>query len=121
MSLDQYQRIQDTVANPRDHEYRAFSKVTAKLLAAIEEGQGDLKLLNNAVDENRRLWLALSQDCSSTDNLLPLETRATIINLSRWVGQYSREVLRTGETPEPLIEVNRIMMDGLAGRAPEVV
>jgi len=91
--------------------------VTASLLAAVETKNEDLRGLNNAIDENRRLWLTLAQDCSSEENLLPVETRATIINLSRWVSKYSREVLRKGESADPLIDINRIMMDGLAGRA----
>lgn len=118
MSLDQYQQTQTTVERPREMEYRAFSKVTARLIEAAQKSDDERAFINNAVHENRQFWLALAQDCASDKNLLPLETRATIVHLSRWISQYSREILRRGDSIEPLIDVNRIMMDGLAGRAP---
>lgn len=116
MSLDKYQQTQSTVSTPRDTEYRAFSKITSQLLQVEQTGRQDLQKLANAVHENRQLWGALASDCANESNLLPDETRATIIRLSRWVTMYSRDVVRKGESAEPLIEVNRIMMDGLAGR-----
>lgn len=116
MSLDQYRKTQTALASPRDTEYRAFSKITAQLIAAEAKGRDDLKMLVAAIHENRRLWGALASDCASERNLLPEDTRGTIINLSRWVNRYSSEVMRKGESTTPLIEVNRIMMDGLAGR-----
>ncbi len=116
MSLDQYQKTQSAVASPRDTEYRAFSTITAALISAAQVGRDDLKQFMAAIHENRRLWGALANDCASDRNLLPDETRAIIINLSRWVNSYSSDVMRKGESPEPLIEINRIMMDGLAGR-----
>ncbi|HBK91142.1 MAG TPA: flagellar biosynthesis regulator FlhF, partial [Parvularcula sp.] len=45
-------------------------------------------------------------------------TRALIISLARWVSLYSSDVMRKKESVEPLIDVNRIIMDGLAGKRP---
>ncbi len=117
MSHSHYIDAQTKVGTPRDVEYLAFTKITAKLIAVHEQGREDLKTLVDAIHDNRQLWGALASDCASEKNLLPEETRATIINLSRWVNAYSSEVMRAGKSAEPLIEVNRIMMDGLAGRA----
>lgn len=115
MSHNAYAKTQN--ANPRDVEYRAFAKATRALMEAAEAGAEDLRVLAEAVHLNRSLWGALAQDCASDQNLLPRETRASIIALSRWVSTYSSDVVRKRESVTPLIDVNRIMMDGLAGKA----
>jgi flagellar protein FlaF len=42
--------------------------------------------------------------------------RASIISLSLWVGRHSSAVMRKEEDFEPLIDINRTIMQGLAGR-----
>lgn len=117
MSHEAYAAAQKSNANPRDAEYRAFARATRALIEAGGESGEDLKALIAALHLNRTLWGALAQDCASADNLLPEETRARIIGLSRWVASYSSDVMRKGATVEPLIDINRIMMDGLAGKS----
>jgi flagellar biosynthesis activator protein FlaF len=39
-----------------------------------------------------------------------------LISLALWVARYSGEVLRAGADIEPLIDINRTMMEGLAAR-----
>lgn len=118
MSHEAYRKAQDTTAHPRDSEYRAFSDATRRLLAAKEEGRSDLKQLIEAVHLNRTLWGTLAADCADPSNQLPSETRALIISLARWVALYSSEVMRKKESVGPLIDVNRMIMDGLAGKKP---
>lgn len=118
MSHEAYRKTQETTAHPRDAEYRAFSEATRRLMAAMEEGRDDLKGLIEAVHLNRTLWGTLASDCADPTNQLPSETRALIISLARWVSLYSSEVMQKKESVEPLIDVNRIIMDGLAGRRP---
>jgi flagellar protein FlaF len=69
-----------------------------------------------AIDANRRLWNLLSADCSTPENKLPITLRGQIISLAMWVARYSSEVLRDGADVEPLIDINRVMMEGLAAR-----
>lgn len=116
MSYDAYARTQRDTAAPRDAEYRAFAKSTRALLTADQDGG---KSLAEALHINRSLWEALADDCANADNALPEETRARIIGLARWVGAFSRQVLRREETVDALVDVNRIMMDGLSGKAPK--
>ena len=116
MSHEAYARAQKATANPRDAEYRAFSEATRRLIDAGETGREDLKRLIDAVHLNRALWGTLASDCAQPDNALPAETRAAIISLARWVSVYSSDVMQKRESVEPLIDVNRIIMDGLAGR-----
>ena len=113
MSYDAYSKAQRRSEAPRDAEYRAFATSTRGLMAA---GDGDQKTLAEALHVNRSLWETLAQDCASEANQLPEETRARIIALARWVAAHSRQVLRREESVDALIDVNRIMMDGLAGK-----
>ncbi|MCR6646300.1 MAG: flagellar biosynthesis regulator FlaF [Terricaulis sp.] len=79
----------------------------------------DRKMLGQvaeALDANRRLWSVLSADCSVPENQLPLAVRGQIISLAMWVARYSSQVLREGADIEPLIDVNRTMMEGLSVR-----
>ena len=116
MSHDAYLEAQKHSAHPRDVEYRAFTQATRALIEAAKTGRNDLKSLIKAIDLNRQLWGALASDCAKPENQLPEQTRAQIIGLSRWVTSYSSEVMRDEESLEPLIDVNRIMMDGLTGK-----
>ena len=115
MSHNAYTKNQNRASAPRDGEYLAFTKATRGLMAADEAGCENLKALIEAIDFNRRLWDVLASDCANDENGLPLETRAGIISLSRWVHTHSSAVMRKAENLEPLIEINRMMMDGLSG------
>lgn len=115
MSIKAYQRAATQADTPRELEYRAFGQVTAALVRVKEE-QGSLAQLAEALDANRRLWSVLSADCSVPENQLPLTLRGQIISLAMWVARYSSQVLRDGAEIDPLIDVNRTMMEGLSAR-----
>ncbi len=115
MSIRAYQRAATQAETPRDLEYRAFGQVTAGLVRIKQEGTA-VGEKAEALDANRRLWSLLSADCSLPENQLPLQLRAQIISLALWIARYSSEVLRLGADIDPLIEVNKSMMEGLAAR-----
>lgn len=119
MSLQAYQKASARAENPREMEYRLFGQVTRALMAAAEVDVTDTATRIDALDWNRRLWSVLATDCADSANSLPIELRAQIISLSIWVNKHSSAVMRREETFEPLIEVNRIMMQGLAGNVGE--
>jgi len=115
MSIKAYQRAATQAEQPRDLEYRAFGQVTAGLVRVKEEKPPKPVVLD-AIDANRRLWNVLSADCAAPGNQLPITLRGQIISLAMWVARYSSEVLRDGADVEPLIDINRVMMEGLAAR-----
>jgi flagellar protein FlaF len=114
MSIKAYQRAATQAESPRELEYRAFGHVTAALVRANTKPPPAPAELAAALDANRRLWNVLSADCSTPENQLPTTLRAQIISLALWVSRYSSEVLREGSELEPLIDVNRTMMEGLS-------
>ncbi len=115
MSIQAYQRAATQAEQPRDLEYRAFGQVTAGLVRVKDE-KPPLPVILEAIDANRRLWNLLSADCAAPENKLPITLRGQIISLAMWVARYSSEVLRDGADVEPLIDINRTMMEGLAVR-----
>jgi flagellar protein FlaF len=116
MTHKAYQNTQAVTEDPRATEYRIFGKVTGALIDAEKAGKSGGPLAE-AVDWNRKLWRTLASDCLDDRNQLPRDVRAQIVSLSLWVSKYSKQVTRNGAPMQPLIEVNRNIMQGLQGAA----
>ena len=117
MSLQAYQQAATRAESPRDTEYRLFAQVTRALMEAAKLDPMDVGGRADALDWNRRMWTAFASDCASPDNKLPAPLRASIISLSIWVGKHTSLVIKREEEIEPLIEINRMIMQGLAPSA----
>jgi flagellar protein FlaF len=115
MSLRAYQQAATRSESPRETEYRIFGQVTRALIDASQTPDDVVKRVD-ALDWNRRLWSTLAADCAQPENGLPQEVRAQIISLSLWVGRHTSAVVRKEEDFEPLIDLNRTMMQGLSAR-----
>lgn len=119
MSLQAYQRTATSAESPRETEYRLFAQVTLALMDAAKVDPINVGGRIDALDWNRRVWNALGADCSHPENGLPSELRASIISLSIWVGKHTSAVIRRQEEIQPLIDVNRMIMQGLSGGTAE--
>ncbi|WAC48622.1 flagellar biosynthesis regulator FlaF [Asticcacaulis sp. SL142] len=113
MSLQAYQRTAARAEDPRQTEYRLFGQVTRALLEAEAADTSNFQVRIHALDWNRRMWSVFGMDCASPTNGLPEALRAQIISLSIWVSKHTSLVMRNKEDIAPLIEVNRIIMQGL--------
>lgn len=116
MSLQAYQQAAQRAENPRETEYRLFALVTRSLAEASAADASDVGARIRALDWNRRLWAVLANDCAKPENRLPEALRARIISLSLWVNRHTSAVARREAEFDLLIEVNRTVMQGLAGR-----
>jgi flagellar protein FlaF len=114
MSVLAYQQAAQRAEAPRDLEYRLLGQVTRALMDAARLDAKDFAGRIDAIDWNRRVWSALAADCASAQNALPQGVRAQIISISIWVGRHSSAVMRREAEIEPLIDVNRAIMQGLA-------
>ena len=112
MTLQAYQNVQRVVEDPRATEYRLFGQVTGALLEAKSTNAQGTPLVE-AIDWNRRVWRTLAADCVDDRNALTEELRAKIVSLSLWVSKYSCKVTRERAPLDPLIEINRTIMQGL--------
>ena len=115
MSLQVYTAATARAETPRDLEYRLFGQVTRALVHASTVDASDLATRIDALDWNRRLWSALASDCSDPANALANPMRAQIISLSLFINRHSSAVMRGEETFQDLIDINRMMMQGLSG------
>ena len=116
MTHKAYQNAQTVTEDPRATEYRLFGQVTGALIDAQKKNAGGGPLAE-AIDWNRKLWRTLATDCLDDRNQLPKEVRAQIVSLSLWVSKYSKQVQRNRASLDPLINVNRTIMQGLQGAA----
>lgn len=116
MSLTAYQHTLKATESPRDIEYRLFGQVTRALLDIAPLPRTDPKVID-AIDWNRRLWSAMALDCANNDNAMPPQIRAGVISLSMFVARYSSQVMTQSMPVDPLIDINRTIMQGLAARA----
>lgn len=117
MSLRAYQQTSARAESPRQAEYRLFAQVTMALMNAAKLDKFDLGGRMDALDWNRRLWSVLGSDCADPANTLPAETRAGIISLALWVGRHTTDVMAGKEDIQDLIDVNRMIMQGLSGES----
>ena len=111
MSIKRYQTIQDKNDDPRSIEHRALARVNGMLVSGAEKGGVPLA---EACHLNRTLWTIFQTDCSNPQNALPDALKAQLISLALWVQRYTNKVLFEGASVEPLVSVNRSIMEGLA-------
>ena len=111
MSIKRYQTIQDKNDDPRAIEHRALARVNGMLVSGAEKGGTPLA---EACHLNRTLWTIFQTDCSNPQNGLPDSLKAQLISLALWVQRYTNKVLFEGASVEPLVNVNRSIMEGLA-------
>jgi flagellar protein FlaF len=116
MGLQAYQQARARTESPRDAEYRLFGQVTVALMDAAKAPPSDIQTRADALDWNRRMWATFAADCAQPENALPPPVRAQIISLSMWVRRQTSEVMCGRDSFDSLIEINRIIMQGLATR-----
>ncbi|MFN3669299.1 MAG: flagellar biosynthesis regulator FlaF [Brevundimonas sp.] len=118
MSLQAYKTAATRAETPREMEYRLFGQVTRALMHAATLPQSDIAGRIDALDWNRRLWSTLASDCADPDNAMVPALKAQIISISLFVSRHSSAIMRGEDDFEALIDINRMVMQGLAGPGP---
>lgn len=121
MGLQAYQQTAQRTESPRALEYRLFGQVTRALIAASQTHKHDFSTRIDALDWNRQMWATFATTCSDPGNGLPVQMRASIISLSLFVSRHTSEVMKGDEDFETLIDINKMMMQGLGGPGTEAV
>lgn len=117
MPVQAYEQARSRAEAPRETEYRLFGQVTRSLMEAADLPEHEIGKRMEALHWNRQLWSTLAIDCSQPNNSLPAPLRASIISLSLWVSRHTSAVMRKEEDFAPLIEINRMIMQGLSGQS----
>ena len=118
MSLQAYKTAATRTENPREMDYRLFGQVTRALMHASTVEPSDIATRIDALDWNRRLWSVLATDCANPDNGMDKSLRAQIISISLFVSRHSSTIMRGEDDFEALIDINKMVMQGLAGPGP---
>ena len=118
MSLRAYQQAAQRSETPRDAEYRLFAQVTRALMDVKSKPREDVAAWIDVLHWNRRVWATLADDCSNPANALPGGRRAPRSSRSASsCTAHTSHVMRREADIETLIDINRMMMQGLSGRA----
>jgi flagellar biosynthesis activator protein FlaF len=115
MSISAYRRRKEAEEMPREMERRAFMTTIGKLLEGREKGG---RPLIDACYLNQQLWTALMLDLALPQNGLPDDLKARLISIAIWVQRYTPTVLSGGASVDPLISVNRNILEGLSMQSP---
>lgn len=108
-----YGRIIRRTESPREIEYRVFAERTAALEAANRPDAPFVERIP-ALQDNRGFWDSLAIDLASEGNALPDALRAHLLGLAIWVHRETGRILRQpAASLDDLIEINRIVMQGL--------
>ncbi|HUB46834.1 MAG TPA: flagellar biosynthesis regulator FlaF [Acetobacteraceae bacterium] len=105
--------------DPRDIEYRVFEQITSAMQAVASPGTNFATKIR-AVHRNRELWQTLAADLAASENALPEELRAGLLNLAIWVTRETDRVMHNGVPLHDLIEINYSIMRGLRPPPAEV-
>lgn len=125
MSFAAYKRIMEETENPRQIERRILSRINGMLeqhqiyFDAASPGERLALLAGELMDilwENERLWQALMTDLAQPENTLPAALKAGLLSIGGWVERYTATILGGKGDLAPLIEVNRNVEKGLAGK-----
>lgn len=107
-----YHRNQGATQPGRDTEYRLLAQVTGALMAA-RDNPAEVKKMVAAVLWNDRVWNAFLCDLTHEDNRLPTQLKGQLASLALWVAKETQLCLEDKGDITSLIEVNRLIMDGL--------
>ena len=102
------------VRTGRAAEVELFRQTTA-LLKAADTPPRSMPKLADALHQNRKVWTHLAGEVADDDNGLPLELRARLFYLFKFVSSHTSQVLRGKAEVGPLIEINTAIIRGLKG------
>ncbi|MGC8523960.1 MAG: flagellar biosynthesis regulator FlaF [Acidibrevibacterium sp.] len=109
-NLAQYETARRFTATPQDNEILIFSNANAMLANAKT---ADAKTRISALFHNQRLWSAIVKDLALETNQLPADLKQNLTDLGIWAMQYSTRAMGEDLSLDPLIAVNRDMIEGL--------
>lgn len=112
MSVAAYTKANLASESATRTEYRLFAEITGELEKSKDPSQPPQNRIN-ALFRNSQLWLTLEADLVSPENKLDVELKAGLISLAIWVKKFTSDAMKSKLDLEPLIDVNRKIMDGL--------
>ncbi|WP_181704749.1 flagellar biosynthesis regulator FlaF [Chthonobacter rhizosphaerae] len=105
--------VQETAAEGRANERKAFEFVIGELRSARDRGPNSIEAVN-AIYQMRRLWAILIEDLATPENGFQPALRADLISIGLFMLNHA-ERIRQGESSDfdVLIDLNQIIAKGL--------
>jgi len=113
-----YGEVTSRTANSGQIEYAIFEEVTQALKAVDAQEIPQPTVWAEAIDRNLKLWQILSIDLMSDANELEPTLKKNLIALAESVRRISYRVFSREAEISELVEINEIIMQGLAGHVP---
>jgi flagellar protein FlaF len=114
-----YARVANTTASPREIEAKALLMAANKLQAVMTNADATFEQTSEALMFNRKLWSIFLSEAQRDENPQPLDVRQNIANIGIFVLSHTAALQISPQRDhfKPLIEINRNIAAGLAGRA----
>ncbi len=116
--LNAYATHQYNEEDSREIDKRILLAAAAKMKAALDSKGEDMKLYEESIRYNQRVWTMFQVALVEPDNNLPHDLKQHLMNISRYIDSTSFRII-THFTPrqlESLINLNRTIAAGLAKR-----
>ncbi len=113
-----YLTAQNTLETPRQLEFRLFSSVTRALMDVRpfmgSKDPAQVAKIAGAIGWNREVWNHLMPEVLDENNQLSKDVKVSLINICLFVNKHTDAITQgTSIDVEPLIQINRNIMDGL--------
>ena len=114
-----YGAIAKQIANPRELESQLLLTAASRLQAVHDCWDAGPSDLDDALLYNRKLWTVFLTSVTGDDHPLPAEIRQNVANLGLFVIKQTLSMMTDPRRDRlsPLININRQLAAGLAGRA----
>lgn len=115
MARTAYAGTDFALRTPRKIEFDAFARVTRQLRIAADGSEQPFATLVRALEDNRRLWMALACDVATPTNQLDGHLKAQLFYLAEFTFHQTQRLLAGEGEAGVLIDINTAVMRGLAG------
>lgn len=115
MGAKAYAETMRSIEDPKVSEAKIFTAVTRGLERHAGEGRKS-ENLKEYLAKNQKLWVAVKNMVSTTDNGLPEKLRGDLASIAIWVDKHTSSVLTGEGEVSDLISVNQSVMNGLMGK-----
>ncbi len=114
-----YRQAMLATASARSIEGAALAKAAADIQRSFDRRDRDHPGYIAALSRNLTLWTHLALDAAHPGNALPVDLRAAVIRLSAFVRAHTLRLQSRDAAVDAgvLLEINRNILAGLAGRA----
>lgn len=112
-----YQRTAQQTADPRTLEANILARLASRLQSIRDTWPAQFDQLEDALNQNRKIWSIFVQSVTREDSNLPQPVRQNIANLGVFVMGQTYELLNGAEPKklDALININRQISAGLRG------